>query len=123
MGKTFRNIMQQLTHFKSDALRIFVSLHQSKHQLCFSFRYHDDDYWYQEDIKCFYDRLFSLLDDITIKEIISGADRENIRFLWQQRDDFILNFDCYSQSCWLEAENEFSQQQIPALFNSLTNKG
>lgn len=114
--------MQQLTRFHSADLRIDASFLLEDQQIRFSFKKEPQAYWHQEDVKSFYESLFSLVENIVIKEVISGADRENIRFLWQQRYDFVLNFDCYSQSCWLEAENEFSERQLLALHTAWVNK-
>lgn len=78
-----------------------------------------DDFWYQEDIDIIQKNIFSFLVNTNVLENIIGADRQNIRFSWQTQYNFILNFDCYSQSCWLEAENELSKGQLPNLMNEL----
>lgn len=59
--------------------------------------------WYQEDVSQLTTDILSALTGHHILETISGADRENCRFEWQQ-EYFMLNFECYSQSCWIENE-------------------
>lgn len=59
--------------------------------------------WYQEDIKSFTTFILGHLDAHHVIEVISGADREYCRFEWQQHY-FVLNFECYSESCWIENE-------------------
>lgn len=59
--------------------------------------------WYQEDVSQLTTDILSALTGHHILEKISGADRENCRFEWQQ-EYFMLNFECYSQSCWIENE-------------------
>jgi len=78
-----------------------------------------DHVWFQEDIADLCHLIFTPLENIDIKEKIIGADRENIRFQWHQRFNFIINFDFYSQSCWLEAEDSVSQSQLPSLYSSI----
>ncbi len=75
--------------------------------------------WYQEDIKSLQQVIFLSLDNVRIQEKISGADRENIRFVWQEQHYFILNFDCYSQSCWLEGQDEQSSDYLSSAFTVL----
>jgi hypothetical protein len=72
-------------------------------------------FWYQEEIKFLSEQLLSSLSTIQLLETIAGADRENIRFIWQINYYFSLNFDCYSQSCWLEGEDEKSHEQLVRL--------
>ena len=75
--------------------------------------------WYQEDIDILSQLVFSKTTQYKIKEKVLGADRENIRFAWQQHE-FLLNFDCYSQSCWVSANDQNSQALIPQLSQLLT---
>lgn len=90
--------------------------------------YHDNEHitviftqtWFQEDITLLSQSLLTQIPDHQIKEIIQGADRENIRFTWLQ-SEFILHFDYYSQSCWFSALDESSISAIPYLFNQLKN--
>jgi hypothetical protein len=49
-------------------------------------------------------------------EIIMGADRAYQRFEYQS-DFFTLQFECNSQSCWIEAEDETSRQALPQLYH------
>lgn len=61
------------------------------------------DDWYQEDVPQLTEIILSSLEGHHTLEQISGGDRENCRFEWSQ-EYFILNFECYSQSCWIENE-------------------
>ena len=76
-------------------------------------------FWYQEDIELLSSMLFAKLSKIQVVETIQGADRENTRFVWQTKYHFSLNFDCYSQSCWLEGEDERSNEQLTHLIPAL----
>lgn len=75
--------------------------------------------WYQEDVEEIKQHLFSLLSDHHIIEAIIGADREYFRFTWQQ-EYFILNFECYSQSCWIENETTPNAALLEKLKSALT---
>jgi len=74
------------------------------------------NYWFQEDIEILTQLVFSSLTSINIQEKIIGADRENIRFSWQKHY-FILNFDCCSQSCWLEGQDNASTGHLANLYS------
>jgi len=75
--------------------------------------------WFQEDIKELSQLILSTVSQHQIKEKIVGADRESLRFLWQ-RSEFILNFDCYSQSCWISAHDIASKTSISVLYKLLS---
>jgi len=75
--------------------------------------------WFQEDIESLSEQVFSKLAQYKIQEKILGADRENIRFSWQDHY-FILNFDCCSQSCWLEGQDEVSSKYLETLYLELS---
>jgi len=72
-------------------------------------------FWYQEDIEQLTESILTNLSKIQVLETIQGADRENVRFHWHEKFYFVLNFDCYSQSCWLEGEDEKSIEQLKHL--------
>lgn len=61
------------------------------------------DHWYQEDTVQLTQNILNLLENHKVLEQISGGDRENCRFEWLQ-EYFMLNFEYYSQSCWIENE-------------------
>ena len=88
--------------------------HRSDHLVVF---YSNE--WYQEDIEYLYFQLFSSLKNWNIQERILGADRECFRFSWQDSYHFTLNFDYYSQSCWIEGVDDKSISQIMSLHGSL----
>ncbi len=77
-----------------------------------------DDNWFQEDIETLIELVFKPLMPVNIQEKILGADRENIRFTWRQHY-FILNFDYYSQSCWIEGQDDKSNEHLDALYEEL----
>ena len=76
--------------------------------------------WYQEDIHSLIELMFKPIMPLNIQESISGADRENIRFEWHQHR-FVVNFDCYSQSCWVEGQDEQSKANLSTLHEILEN--
>jgi hypothetical protein len=78
-----------------------------------------DQSWFQEDIGKLRQLLLNKIPEHHVKEITLGADREDVRFQWLNAE-FILNFDYYSQSCWVSAHDEVSTAEIQPLFNLLT---
>jgi hypothetical protein len=58
--------------------------------------------------------IFNNLTEVTITENTQGADRSNIRFNYKT-GRFLLNFECYSQSCWVEPEDELSGEFLPQI--------
>lgn len=75
--------------------------------------------WYQEDIEDLLSVIVSLSNDIEIVEKLIGADRESIRVIWQQQFYFVLHFDFYSQSCWIDGEDHHSSKNLPALLGDI----
>ncbi len=75
-------------------------------------------YWVQEDVNTLSKLILNPIANITIKETIIGADIENIRFHWLE-SEFILSFECYSQSCWLELQNPQNPSNTHAFFDVL----
>ena len=59
--------------------------------------------WYQEDINALTTLILNSFEDHQVIETISGADREYCRFEWH-KNYFVINFECYSESCWIEHE-------------------
>jgi hypothetical protein len=78
-----------------------------------------DQVWFQEDIIILRQLLLSSIPDLSIKEVIIGADIESIRFQWRSTE-FIVQFDYYSQSCWFDTQDPNRIEEIQALFNLLT---
>lgn len=76
--------------------------------------------WYQENIKELIELLFLPLHCVVIKEKIIGADRENIRFNWAGYY-FVLNFEYYSQSCWIEGQDSKSREELMTLHLAITS--
>lgn len=78
-----------------------------------------DDNWFQEDIMMLQQLLLNNINNVNIKEVIQGADRQSIRFSWLNAE-FILHFDYYSQSCWFSAYDESTINKIHDLLHLLT---
>jgi len=76
--------------------------------------------WQQDNIHQLAKLVFAQLPGAMEIERVQGADRESIRIQWQQ-GFFVLNFECYSQSCWLEAEDEASRENLGLLHLQLVN--
>lgn len=74
--------------------------------------------WYQEDIASLKSLLINAIGEVTEVEHIIGADRENIRFVWQTHY-FTLNFECVSQSCWIEGDDLAGIENIGQLYLSI----
>jgi len=70
--------------------------------------------WYQEDTLNLSEIVFDKLEDCQILEKISGADKEYVRFIWHGHA-FIINFECYSESCWIEHEGVIENNAEPLL--------
>ena len=77
--------------------------------------------WYQDNINQLIDLLFSPIKPVVIQEKIIGADRENIRFSWNGCY-FVLNFEFYSQSCWIEGQDNVNTQQLNVLHLAMTKQ-
>ncbi|MEW6983863.1 DUF3630 family protein [Colwelliaceae bacterium 6471] len=75
--------------------------------------------WHQDDIASLKNSLINVIGEVTEVEHIIGADRENIRFVWQGHY-FILNFECVSQSCWIEGDDLAGIENIDQLYSSIT---
>lgn len=76
----------------------------------------------EEDFECLTQLVLAQLAQVTILEKIPGADRHNVRFRAQVAQEygyFIVNFEVYSQSCWLEAESDGEQVLLPFICQAL----
>lgn len=76
-------------------------------------------YWYQEDIPFLIEQLLYIADTFETKENIIGADRESFRVSWQNKAQFVINFDYYSQSCWIESTDESSKELLNRVYEQL----
>lgn len=74
--------------------------------------------WFQEDLEEIRLLIFSAINSVIKIEDTLGADRENTRFIWQNHY-FTLNFECYSQSCWVELEGQANDRALKALQDML----
>lgn len=75
--------------------------------------------WDQDDIKLLSQCIFRHLPDHKLKEHIQGADREHFRFTFNE-EYLVLQFESYSESCWIEPEDQLKSLQLPKI-NSLLN--
>jgi len=75
--------------------------------------------WYQEDIATLIELLFLPIIPVAIQEEVIGADRESIRFSWHN-SYFVLNFDYYSQSCWIAGQDGASIKRLSALHSAIS---
>lgn len=64
--------------------------------------------WYQDDLTQLINVFFLSFQLLTKVEHIHGADCECVRFTYCDLS-FILNFECYTRSCWIEAESHVDQ--------------
>ncbi|OUS30048.1 hypothetical protein A9Q98_05485 [Thalassotalea sp. 42_200_T64] len=76
--------------------------------------------WQQDDIGDLAAVIFALLPEHRIIEHIVGADREYYRFTFLS-EYLILHFESYSNSCWLEAEDQLENQALIILAKQLNN--
>ncbi|WOH36133.1 DUF3630 family protein [Thalassotalea fonticola] len=75
--------------------------------------------WDQDDINLLSQCIFKHLPEHQIKEHIQGADREYFRFTFND-EYLVLQFESYSESCWIEPEDQLNSQQLQKI-NSLLN--
>ncbi|GLX78414.1 hypothetical protein tinsulaeT_17540 [Thalassotalea insulae] len=71
--------------------------------------------WSQEDIALIVEQFFHQYPQCQWVESLEGADRVVARLLWQQ-NHFQLNFECYSESIWLDSEDEMAQMNIESFY-------
>jgi len=79
-----------------------------------------NQYWDQEDIRALSDMLFTALGQVSRKNTVLGADREDIHFYWHEAC-YILYFESNSQSCWIEAESAENHACLSQMFALLTS--
>jgi nicotinamidase-related amidase len=75
--------------------------------------------WFQEDIASLHQLLLKKIPNHCVKESIMGADRESVRLQWRDTE-FMLNFDCYSQSCWFDTQEPDKVIETEDLFDLLS---
>ncbi|NMP30636.1 DUF3630 family protein [Thalassotalea sp. M1531] len=64
-----------------------------------------------EDIQSLVNLVLNEVDGAKIIEHIPGADRYNVRFT-VLASNFVLNFEVYSQSCWIELESGDGEELV-----------
>ena len=67
--------------------------------------------WDQDDMNLLSKCIFNRLPAHKIKEHIQGADRECYRFTFNG-EPLVLQFESYSESCWIEPEDQLQSQQL-----------
>ena len=74
--------------------------------------------WSQEQISTVVPLIFNALVNVETLELQHGADCGLIRLKWNNTI-FILQFDCYSQSCWIDVESFIDIEQLRKLHHCL----
>lgn len=76
--------------------------------------------WQQDDISDLAKIIFTLLPEHRVIEHIIGADREYYRFNYDN-EYLVLHFESYSNSCWLEAEDQLENPALAIIAKQLSN--
>ncbi|WNC72614.1 DUF3630 family protein [Thalassotalea psychrophila] len=74
--------------------------------------------WDQDDINLLSQCVFKLLPDFQLKEYIQGADREYFRFTFNG-EYLVLQFESYSESCWIEPEDQIDSRALTLIHKLL----
>jgi len=74
--------------------------HQEGHYIAINFNRD----WSQEDVAQLSRELLDKLGEIKVIEHAQGADLETLHFLYLDQE-FLLSFEFYGQSCWIESLN------------------
>lgn len=77
--------------------------------------------WSDEDIVTLATSLFDATKNASLTEKVQGADREYFRFIWQDHA-FILHFEVYGQSCWIEPEGLLDDNAMKMLYDEIILK-
>lgn len=96
-----------------------AALEQQQRLLLITF----DHEWDQDDIAQLSDIVLQQLNheaaqDLHVIEHVKGADREYFRIRFQQ-DYLILQFESYSNSCWIEPEDQLEIQTLNVIHQRL----
>lgn len=68
-----------------------------------------------EDIDELANQVIGLFTHNKVVEVIPGADRMNYRIYWRE-NNYVINFEVYSQSCWLEVETSITSEPLALAF-------
>ena len=107
--------MQQLTQSPSLAMSAVLQ-HDDHLDIRFDSEFDEEDFITLSQL------VLAKFDSARILENIPGADRHNVRFSLQlagQNSYFVLNFEVYSQSCWLAAESDSELSALSELHRML----
>jgi len=74
--------------------------------------------WSQDEFEILIQHFFITYIDCKQTDYSIGADRAMVRFNWQQYN-FNLNLECYSQTAWIEADDELSTDNLSTLYHYL----
>lgn len=73
--------------------------------------------WDQDDIRDLITCVFNCIGKGQVIEHALGADLETVHFRLDN-DDYLLNFEVYSQSCWLEVVNQEDSHALLQLYEN-----
>ncbi len=76
--------------------------------------------WDYEQIPELIKIIMAATDNVHVIEKTSGADRQYLRFEWCKHI-YLLHFESYSQSSWIEAENELGRALISELYANMNS--
>lgn len=74
--------------------------------------------WSQDDLPLMIAQYFQQYPYLKKVEWSQGADLEAVRFKWQHHD-FSINFECYSQSVWLECPEQNGAALLADLYHNM----
>jgi hypothetical protein len=77
--------------------------------------------WSQDDLALMVEQYFQQYPSLKKIEWSQGADLVSVRFKWHQHD-FSLNFECYSQSIWVECPEHNSAVLLAKLSQVINPK-
>lgn len=80
-----------------------------------------EQYWESEEIVDLQSQITRMITDIDEVEQVQGADRQYLRFSWQGYS-YILQFESYGQSCWLESDAANEAEAINVIHQHLLSK-
>jgi hypothetical protein len=109
MGQTIGSFMQQLTPWK---IKKVTPLGLTSGQQSLVLKY--NKLWDQDDVEAMAQAFFNQLADARIIETILGADRVCYRFDYLSQY-FILQYETYTSSCWIESEDHQGHEQLSQL--------
>lgn len=80
-----------------------------------------DSPWMMDDLSPFIDHVINVCGITTVNEVILGADLHCVRFTYEE-DVFLLQFEEYSQSSWIETETPEGEVHLMTLESLLVQQ-